>query len=45
MWEEACAPPRSFSNYGGDHILLLGAVEHYAYSDRAPLIFRQGRYM
>ena len=31
--------------YGGDHILLVGAVEHYAYSgERAPLVFHRGKY-
>jgi flavin reductase (DIM6/NTAB) family NADH-FMN oxidoreductase RutF len=31
--------------YGGDHVLLVGAVEHYAYSpERAPLVFHRGRY-
>lgn len=31
--------------YGGDHILLVGAVEHYAYSrERAPLLFHRGQY-
>lgn len=31
--------------YGGDHILLVGAVEHYTYSrERAPLLFHRGQY-
>jgi flavin reductase (DIM6/NTAB) family NADH-FMN oxidoreductase RutF len=31
--------------YGGDHILLIGAVEHYAYlPQRAPLVFHRGKY-
>lgn len=31
--------------YGGDHILLIGAVEHYTYApERAPLVFHHGRY-
>jgi flavin reductase (DIM6/NTAB) family NADH-FMN oxidoreductase RutF len=31
--------------YGGDHILLIGAVEHYVYSPQlAPLLFLRGRY-
>ncbi len=31
--------------YGGDHVLLVGAVEHYAHSpERAPLVFHRGRY-
>ena len=31
--------------YGGDHIIVIGVVERYAYhSDRAPLLFHRGRY-
>jgi flavin reductase (DIM6/NTAB) family NADH-FMN oxidoreductase RutF len=31
--------------YGGDHILLVGAVEHYGYSaECAPLFFHRGKY-
>lgn len=31
--------------YGGDHILVVGAVERYAYSpERAPLVFHRGKY-
>jgi flavin reductase (DIM6/NTAB) family NADH-FMN oxidoreductase RutF len=31
--------------YGGDHILLVGAVEHYAYcAERPALVFSRGRY-
>jgi flavin reductase (DIM6/NTAB) family NADH-FMN oxidoreductase RutF len=31
--------------YGGDHILLVGAVEHYAHcAERAALLFRRGSY-
>lgn len=31
--------------YGGDHILLIGAVEQYACSPgRAPLVFHRGKY-
>jgi flavin reductase (DIM6/NTAB) family NADH-FMN oxidoreductase RutF len=31
--------------YGGDHVLLIGAVEQYAYiPGRSPLVFHQGNY-
>ena len=31
--------------YGGDHIILIGNVERYAYApQRAPLVFHRGRY-
>ena len=31
--------------YGGDHILLIGAVEHYAYAPESPpLVFHHGNY-
>ena len=31
--------------YGGDHIIVIGAVERYAYdANRAPLVFHRGRY-
>ena len=31
--------------YGGDHIVLIGAVERYAYAaEAAPLVFHRGRY-
>ena len=31
--------------YGGDHIIVIGVVERYAYEpDRAPLLFHRGRY-
>ena len=31
--------------YGGDHIIVIGVVERYAYEpDRAPLVFHRGRY-
>lgn len=29
---------------GGDHVILLGEVEEYAYSDGEPLVFHSGRY-
>ncbi|HYU68828.1 MAG TPA: flavin reductase family protein [Burkholderiales bacterium] len=31
-------------NYGGDHIILIGAVERYAHTDRPPLVFHRGKY-
>ena len=31
-------------NYGGDHIILIGNVERYTYSERAPLVFHRGKY-
>jgi 3-hydroxy-9,10-secoandrosta-1,3,5(10)-triene-9,17-dione monooxygenase reductase component len=34
-----------FRYYGGDHVIFLGAVLAYEYSDRAPLVFAQGRYV
>ena len=30
--------------YGGDHIILIGNVERYAWSDAPPLLFHRGRY-
>lgn len=31
--------------YGGDHIIMIGVVERYAYEPgRAPLVFHRGRY-
>src|SRR5712691_1193656 len=33
-----------YRKYGGDHIILIGAVERYTHSDRAPLAFHRGRY-
>jgi len=30
--------------YGGDHIIVIGVVERYAHSERAPLVFHRGRY-
>ncbi|MCC7485926.1 MAG: flavin reductase family protein [Burkholderiales bacterium] len=29
---------------GGDHVILIGEVERYAYFDRPPLVFHGGRY-
>ena len=31
--------------YGGDHIIVIGVVERYAHSDRAPLVFHRGKYV
>jgi flavin reductase (DIM6/NTAB) family NADH-FMN oxidoreductase RutF len=30
--------------YGGDHIILIGVVERYAYQDTPPLVFHRGSY-
>ena len=30
--------------YGGDHIIIIGVVERYAYNERPPLVFHRGRY-
>ena len=30
--------------YGGDHIIIIGLVERYAYGDGEPLVFHRGRY-
>ena len=30
--------------YGGDHIILIGNVERYAWSEAPPLLFHRGRY-
>ena len=31
--------------YGGDHIILIGNVERYAWSEQPPLIFGSGKYL
>ena len=31
-------------NYGGDHIILIGAVERYSWGEATPLLFHRGRY-
>ena len=31
--------------YGGDHIILIGTVERYGYTERPPLIFHRARYV
>jgi flavin reductase (DIM6/NTAB) family NADH-FMN oxidoreductase RutF len=30
--------------YGGDHIILIGNVERYVWSEAAPLLFHRGKY-
>ena len=30
--------------YGGDHVIFLGAVEAYTYNRQEPLLFARGRY-
>jgi len=30
--------------YGGDHIIVIGVVERYAYRNAEPLVFHRGRY-
>ena len=32
-------------NYGGDHIIIIGVVERYAWTDRKPLGFHRGKYV
>jgi 3-hydroxy-9,10-secoandrosta-1,3,5(10)-triene-9,17-dione monooxygenase reductase component len=34
-----------FRYYGGDHVIFLGAVLAYEYSERLPLVFGRGRYV
>jgi len=29
---------------GGDHVIFLGEVEEYKYTDGEPLVFHSGRY-
>jgi flavin reductase (DIM6/NTAB) family NADH-FMN oxidoreductase RutF len=31
--------------YGGDHIILIGNVERYSWSEAPPLLFHRGRYV
>ena len=33
-----------FQNYGGDHVVLIGLVEHFEHWDLAPLLYHRGRY-
>ena len=30
--------------YGGDHIIVIGVVERYAYGEERPLVFHRGKY-
>ena len=32
-------------HYGGDHIIFIGHVERYAYTNRPTLLFCRGKYM
>jgi len=34
-----------FRYYGGDHIIFIGHVERFAYTDRPTLLFCRGKYM
>jgi flavin reductase (DIM6/NTAB) family NADH-FMN oxidoreductase RutF len=34
-----------FRHYGGDHIIFIGHVERFAYTDRPTLMFCRGNYM
>ena len=34
-----------FRHYGGDHIIFIGHVERFAYTDKPTLLFCRGRYM
>jgi 4-hydroxyphenylacetate 3-hydroxylase, reductase component len=34
-----------YRHYGGDHIIFIGHVERYAYTDKPTLLFCHGRYM
>jgi flavin reductase (DIM6/NTAB) family NADH-FMN oxidoreductase RutF len=34
-----------FRYYGGDHIIFVGQVERYAYTDKPTLLFCRGKYM
>src|SRR2546421_5123447 len=33
-----------YRKFGGDHIILIGAVERYTYGERPPLVFHRGGY-
>lgn len=33
-----------FQNYGGDHIVFIGTVEHFDCWEREPLLFHRGKY-
>ena len=34
-----------FRHYGGDHIIFIGYVERFAYTDKPTLLFCRGKYM
>ena len=34
-----------FRHYGGDHIIFIGQVERFAYTDKPTLLFCRGKYM
>jgi flavin reductase (DIM6/NTAB) family NADH-FMN oxidoreductase RutF len=34
-----------FRHYGGDHIIFIGHVERFAYTDKPTLLFGRGKYM
>jgi flavin reductase (DIM6/NTAB) family NADH-FMN oxidoreductase RutF len=34
-----------FRYYGGDHVIFVGHVERYAYTDKPTLLFSHGNYM
>jgi flavin reductase (DIM6/NTAB) family NADH-FMN oxidoreductase RutF len=34
-----------YRHYGGDHIIFIGHVERYAYTNRPILLFCRGKYM
>ena len=34
-----------FRHYGGDHIIFIGHVERFAYTDKPTLMFCRGKYM
>jgi flavin reductase (DIM6/NTAB) family NADH-FMN oxidoreductase RutF len=34
-----------YRHYGGDHIIFIGHVERYAYTNRPTLLFCRGKYM
>src|SRR5712692_4046511 len=34
-----------FRHYGGDHIIFVGQVERFAYTDKPTLLFCRGKYM
>ena len=34
-----------YRHYGGDHVIFIGHVERYAYTNRPTLLFCRGKYM